>query len=173
MRRKPFLIAAVLAAVSIPFFAEAQFTPDGAAGRMGHPHGMGLWGKSFAANPTIDADRTALDETFKQLRSDVKAGDSAAVIEDQAAIMSAVAHLQSDSTALMTAIAGNAAVQAAKAALKIDRLALERDRYQLRSDQIAGNAAGVTTDKQALAADGTKLRTDLKVLQDAIAAVSI
>lgn len=172
MKCKPFLVAAVLAAVSFPMFADAQF-PGGMTGRMGHMRGMGAGGGPLAANPTIEADQTALEEAFTHLRSDVKAGNTSAVAADQAAITAAVGHLQSDRTALVTSIAGNAAVQAAKSALQADHLASERDRAQLRSDQIAGNQAAVAADKQALAADGTKLRADLKALQDAIAAVSI
>lgn len=174
MQVRSIVVAAALAAASIPLAASAQFMKDGAPGGFGHGGHGGRFGAGlFASNPTLVADRTALDTAFGQLTSDVRAGNTTAVSGDQAAITAALGKLQSDRTALVTAVKGNAAVQAAKTSLQADHLALERDRVQLRSDQIAGNTAAVDADKQALAADMTKVRTDLKALADAIAAVSI
>ena len=174
--KKPLLIAALVAAASFPFLASAQPMHEGPLGGLaalealgGQGHGAGV----LAANATIEADQTALEDAFRKLRDDVKAGNTAAITADQAAITAAVAHLQADRAALMAAAVTNAAVQAAKATVHTDLLAIERDRAQLRSDEIAGNKVAAMADEQALVADAARLRADMKTLRDAIAALPI
>ena len=171
MQVKSIVLAAALAAASIPLVASAQFFQDGGSGHQWHHKGMR--GGPIGSNPTLIADRSALESAFAQLRADAKAGNTSAIADDQAAIGTALGKLQSDRTALTNAIHASAAVQSAKSALQADHLAVEHDRVQLRSDQIAGNTAAVATDKQALAADMAKVRTDLKSLSDAIAAITL
>ena len=164
--KKTLSLAALVAALSAPMLACAQF-PRGHFGAGGGPGGP------FAANATIEADRTALEEAFGQLRTDVRAGNTSAAAGDEAAINAALAKLQSDRTALEAAMKTSAAVQAAKAMLQADHMTIERDRAQLRIDQIAGDRAAVGADQAQLAKDRAQLRTDMKALQDAIAALAI
>ncbi len=173
MKTKQYWVAAALAVLSIPLIAAAQAPGDGMGGWHGKRGGGHHGGHGFSSNPTIAADRTALDEAFTQLRTDVKAGNTSAVAGDQAAITTAYNKLLADHSALHTALQSNAAVQSAKALVKADRTAVAGDRVQLRSDTIAGNATAVTADQAALQADMAKLRTDRKALADAVAAVTI
>ena len=125
-----------------------------------------------AANPLIEADQSALDNAFTQLRSDVRSGNTAAVAGDEAAIMTALTKLQQDRAALRTAVQSNTAVQAARAVVEADAMAIERDRTQLRADEIAGNRSAIAADEHTLSADETKLRADLRALRTAIAGVT-
>jgi hypothetical protein len=163
--KKTLSVAALVAALSTPMLASAQFP-------RGH-FGAGGAGGAFASNAAIEADRTALEDAFRALRADVRGGNTSAVAGDEAAINAALAKLQSDRAALTAAMQSSPAVQSAKTTLQADHMAIERDRTQLRIDQIAGNQAAVGADEQLLAKDEAQLRTDMKALQDAIAALAI
>lgn len=163
--KKTFSVAAIVAALSFPLIASAQFP----RGHFGHGGGAG----PLASNATIEADQTALEDAFRTLRTDVRGGNTSAVPADEAAINAALTKLQSDRATLVAAMQASPAIQAAKTTLQADHTAIERDRTQLRIDQVTGNQAAVAADQQQLTKDEAQLRADLKALQDAIAALAI
>ncbi|HSS27094.1 MAG TPA: hypothetical protein VLL50_04025 [Usitatibacter sp.] len=178
-------IAAISIACStlVPAFAFADpgFNPlrrfdDGAniaAGVNGAASATSDIDASLQSNSKIEADQLAVANDFSQLRSDVRAGNSAAVSLDQAKITTDFATLQADETALRDKIAADPAVQAALAAVLADRMALAKDAVQLRSDEIARNKTAARTDEAQLDTDEATLRTDLKALRAAIEAVTL
>jgi hypothetical protein len=122
-------------------------------------------------NPTIQADRTALDDDFLQLRGDREAGDITAVSTDQANLTSDAAQLQSDMIILKLNVKDNVAVQADKTAVGNDKAKLWADSIQVRSDIVADNTSATATDKDVLKADRAQLQTDATKMKQDIKAV--
>jgi hypothetical protein len=162
-------LAVILAIVGTTARAH-EYSHNGAWTR--HDGRMG----SLDQNPTIQTDRTTLDDDFLQLRGDREAGDNPAVIANQAKLMGGAAQWQADKATLQTNIKSNGVVQGDKATIGNDRAKLWTDRIQIRSDNVADNTSAVAAGKATLASDRTQLQNDLAKLKqdiDAIVAVAL